>query len=261
MAGRLNHLRFDGRRPVRIVSDLHLWGDRPATLARFEHCIERARADAAALLILGDLFEYWVGDDDLGSADIAPAARALKAATDAGLTVGFLPGNRDFLIGRRFARATGVTLLADEVALDVGGFRAWLMHGDTLCTDDVGYQRFRRITRLPGLAWVWNHTALAWRHERIAAMRRASKQRKRSTGLQAWMDATPPAIAAAFATAARRLPGCITLIHGHTHRPAVHDEGDGRRRWVLPDWEFDGTPEPRGGGVEITPEGVRWFSA
>ncbi|WP_085318358.1 UDP-2,3-diacylglucosamine diphosphatase [Derxia lacustris] len=261
MARRLDHLRFDGRQPVRIVSDLHLWGDRPATLARFTQCVERARTEAAALLVLGDLFEYWVGDDDIGSPEVAPTARALGAATAAGLTVGFLPGNRDFLIGRRFARATGITLLADEVALEVGGFRAWLMHGDTLCTDDVGYQRFRRITRLPGLAWVWNHTSLAWRHERIAAMRTASEQRKRSTGLQPWMDATAPAIAAAFATAARRLPGCTTLIHGHTHRPARHDEGAGRTRWVLPDWELDGVDVPRGGGVDVTANGVEPFAA
>lgn len=230
-----------------FISDLHLDESRPATVEAFERFLAGPVAQAEALYILGDLFEYWVGDDGLSLPLGGRIAGALKRCA-AGRPVRFMHGNRDFLVARDFARETGTELLADPTVVDLYGKRTALMHGDTLCTDDVAYQEFRAQVRSPA----WQAAALA----QPLAARIAMAQQLRETSDTAKqgkemgiMDVAPGAVEEAF-----RAHGCDTLIHGHTHRPGRHEHVvDGRRcvRWVLPDWYG------RGGYLEGSPEGIR----
>ena len=230
-----------------FVSDLHLDESRPRIVAQFEKFLEAAAPGADALYILGDLFEYWVGDDGLSLPFPARVAASLKAAT-ARLPVHFMHGNRDFMVARRFARETGVALLADPVEIDLYGTPTLLMHGDTLCTDDLAYQAFRAQVRNPA----WQQAALARTLPERLAM--AQDLRERSEGAKqgkpmSIMDVSAEAVDRAFSGSGARL-----LIHGHTHRPARHVhrlQGAERIRWVLGDW-YD-----RGNYLEATPGGIR----
>ena len=213
-----------------FVADLHLASERPAITRAFLDFL--AGADAAALYILGDLFEAWIGDDDDG-----PLARtvitALAAAGARGVQVHFQAGNRDFSVGRRFARETGARLLGDQELISVNGRRLLLLHGDTLCTDDVAYQRFRRRVRHPLTLFVLGRLPLALRR-RIAQRWRAASVRHNRNKPEHIMDVNEQAVAAAF-----RDSGAQLLIHGHTHRPGRHAcRIDGRtcERIVLGDW-------------------------
>ena len=230
-----------------FVSDLHLDESRPGIVAQFEKFLETVAPGADALFILGDLFEYWVGDDGLALPFPARVAASLKAAT-ARLPVHFMHGNRDFMVAQRFARETGVALIDDPAEIDLYGTRALLMHGDTLCTDDVAYQAFRAEVRDPA----WQRSALARSvPERLALAR---DLRERSEGAKqgkpmAIMDVSPRAVERAFADS-----GADLLIHGHTHRPARHVhhvQGVERVRWVLADW-YD-----RATYLEASPDGIR----
>jgi len=224
-----------------FLSDLHLWDDRPKTRAAFEHTLGQAIAEGAALFILGDLFEYWAGDDDLASPTVAPTVQALRAAASQGLRIWLMHGNRDFLLGPDFASYTGIQLItADSIELVLGDARALLLHGDTLCTDDVDYQHFRQRVRHPAYQAAVLAKPLAERHALIAHLRAQSEDKKARTAA-AIMDVNAQAVSATFD--AVKVP---TLIHGHTHRPACHNEGRGRTRWVLPDWEYE-TSIHRGG--------------
>ena len=230
-----------------FISDLHLAEERPATTERFARFLVDIVPGADALYILGDLFEYWVGDDGLAldfpsrvAALLRPAARAVPAF--------FMHGNRDFMVASRFGSETGIRLIADPAVIDLYGERALLMHGDTLCTDDHAYLAFRAQVRNPA----WQAAALAMPiAERIAlarGMRNQSEGAKEGKG-EAIMDVAPGAVEAAFASA-----NCRVLIHGHTHRPARHSHTAGGRecvRWVLPDWY------ETGGYLEATPSGIR----
>jgi UDP-2,3-diacylglucosamine hydrolase len=181
--------------------------------------------NADALYILGDLFESWVGDDGLSlplPARVAPRLRSTAGRTP----TYFMHGNRDFMIARGFAEATGIGLLDDPTVIDLYGRRTVLLHGDTLCTDDTAYQAFRRQVRDP-----------RWKQDKAMAI----------------MDVNADAVAAAFQAA-----GVEQMIHGHTHRPARHLHTVGGRecvRWVLPDWYAGG------GYLEATPDGVRAMPA
>ena len=220
-----------------FVADLHLSGERPDKLELFLAFADRARHTAQAVYVLGDLFEVWLGDDD----DSAPHPRivaALRALSASGVRLHIAHGNRDFLVGERFAQATGATLLSDYETIDLHGTRALLTHGDLLCTRDVKYQRFRRVVRHPLTRAAFLAAPLAWRRH-IA--------RKTQSGTRASMRLKPEHIMDVDdATVARVMSryGVDLLIHGHTHRPAVHDHAiDGRacRRIVLGDWyEQDG---------------------
>lgn len=236
-----------------FVSDLHLWIDRPRTLERFRACLTRAARETQALFILGDLFEYWAGDDDLASPAVAPVVAALRTAADAGLEIAFMHGNRDFLAGDGFATAAGLRLIPDACVVCVGTLRVLALHGDLLCTDDHDYQRFRAEVRRP--AWQAHFLArpLAERHAVIAGMRAHSQARKAQTALDI-MDVNAEAVAQAFAHY-----GTTTMVHGHTHRPARHDLRPGTR-WVLPDWEYDAAP-CRGGGLSLDARGLVPFDA
>lgn len=213
-----------------FVSDLHLTPERPGVTRAFLDFLHQADADA--LYILGDLFEAWIGDDD-----DAPLARTVVAALAAvharGSALYFLPGNRDFTVGRRFARETGAHLLGDRERVEIHGRRLLLLHGDTLCTDDAAYQRFRRRIRHPVTRCVLRHLPLALRR-RIARDWRAASQRHNRNKPEYIMDVNADAVLAEF-----RASGADAMIHGHTHRPGRHSYAvDGRtvERVVLGDW-------------------------
>ncbi len=246
-------ITLDADQRACFISDLHLWHDRPRTLERFRACVERVRREADALIILGDLFEYWAGDDDIDAPSIAPVVAALRSAADAGLLITFMHGNRDFLAGAGFARAARARLLADPCVVSIGETRVLAMHGDALCTDDDEYQRFRAQVRNP----LWQSQFLAKplieRHAIIAQLRAHSEDRK-ARSPQAIMDVNADAVAHAFA---QHRVDC--MIHGHTHRPGRHQHAQGVR-WVLPDWEFDESPQ-RGGGLFFDARGVTAFEA
>ncbi len=215
-----------------FISDLHLEPDRPATTALFLEFLRQRARWAEALYILGDLFEAWIGDDD--DAELGGiVATALRALTGHGVPVYFLHGNRDFLLGERFAAASGMRVLPESVVIELAGERVLLLHGDTLCTDDVDYQAFRAQVRDP--AWRTSILALPLAQRRALAgqLRETSRQ---ATGQKAAdiMDVNPGEVERVL-----RLHGVQRLIHGHTHRPALHDgmlEDQPVRRAVLGDW-------------------------
>lgn len=219
--------------PALLISDLHLAPARPALVDAFHaFCKGPARA-AAALYVLGDLFDAWIGDDALREPMAAGVAAALRAVADAGVAVSLMRGNRDLLLGARFAAAAGATLLPDETVVELGGAPTLLLHGDQLCTDDDAYQRFRAWAHDPVCQRRFLALPYFARRGVIAWMRRRSGQ-EIATKTQTMMDVNPDAVAAAL-----RAHGVSRMIHGHTHRPAHHDPVvDGRccERWVLPDW-------------------------
>lgn len=233
-----------------LISDLHLAEDRPATTERFARFLADVATGADALYILGDLFEYWVGDDGLVLDFPARIAGLLRPVARAVPTC-FMHGNRDFMVAQEFGSDTGIRLIGDPTVIDLYGERALLMHGDTLCTGDQAYLAFRAQVRNPA----WQAAALAKPlAERIAiarSMRSQSEDAKEGKG-ETIMDVSPDAVEAAFAAS-----GCRLLVHGHTHRPARHEHHVGGRlcvRWVLPDWYGPG------GYLEASPSGIRAVS-
>ncbi|HEU4646739.1 MAG TPA: UDP-2,3-diacylglucosamine diphosphatase, partial [Burkholderiales bacterium] len=210
---------------------------------------------AAALYILGDLFEYWIGDDELDATHGDPLARRVAAAlgqlAKRGVGIAFMHGNRDFLIGRRFGAASGARLLEDPAVEKIGGTRTLLMHGDTLCTDDHDYQDWRRTARSRDWQQAFLAQSIAQRRSALQVLREKSKEVISAKPAEI-MDVNDAAVREAL-----RTHGLTRLVHGHTHRPARHAlEVDGRRceRWVLPDWY------ERGGYLSIDDAGPRLVS-
>jgi UDP-2,3-diacylglucosamine hydrolase len=221
-----------------FISDLHLDAERPAITELFGGFIDGEARGADALYILGDLFEAWVGDDDPSPTGAFVAAR-LRALRDAGVPVYFIRGNRDFLLGDDYARRAGMTILPDPAVVVLHGKPTLLMHGDLLCTDDTAYQQFRAQTRDP--AWQARFLAQPL-PARIAFARQArAASRAHQSGLQSQgtMEVITD-VAPATVEATLRRYGIDTLIHGHTHRPGMHDETAGRRI-VLGDWYEQGS--------------------
>jgi UDP-2,3-diacylglucosamine hydrolase len=231
-----------------FISDLHLDPATPAIARQFLQFLRTEARDARALYILGDLFEVWLGDDDPdpGAREIVAALREL---TDAGVPCSFMHGNRDFLVGERFARESGCKLLEDGTVVDVGGEPVLLMHGDALCTDDHSYQRLRRIVRHPVTRWIFRRMSLEQRRRLAGRLRAGSRMHVGETAAEI-MDVNSQAVADALRKARVR-----TLVHGHTHRPAVHAlsiDGAAARRIVLGDWHAQGSVlEWRPDGVEL----------
>ena len=221
-----------------FISDLHLDARRPAVTDLFLNFLASLDAFACAgLYILGDLFEAWIGDDNDDAHDQRVLA-ALRATTVRGIPVQLMHGNRDFLLGDAFAHATGCTLLADPTLIELNGEPTLLMHGDTLCTDDHEYQQFRTLVRNP--AWQQQFLAkpLAERRAIAANLRETSRQRTGEKDAEI-MDVNPQTVEASL-----RAHRVRRLIHGHTHRPAVHDlliEGTPAQRIVLGDWYEQGS--------------------
>jgi UDP-2,3-diacylglucosamine hydrolase len=216
-----------------FISDLHLSAERPELGAAFHEFVRGPARGAAALYVLGDLFDLWLGDDQLRDPLAAAVANALAELARSGTTVYLQRGNRDFLLGERFAKASGATLLPDAVVHDLHGTPTLIMHGDQLCTDDVGYQRFRAWWQDP----VHRRRFLAlpfFVRRGIGAALSAGSRRAIETKPEAIMDVNADAVASAL-----RERGVSRLIHGHTHRPARHaHDVDGRacERQVLADW-------------------------
>ena len=222
-----------------FVSDLHLWHTRPAVTALFIDFIKNSACKAEALYILGDLFEYWAGDDDKEDAHHRSIIDALSACATSGTHIYFMHGNRDFLISTDFAEAANLTLLDDPTLVDLYGRRTLLSHGDELCTDDTEYQAFRLQVRDP--AWQARFLAqpLAARKAQIEAIRMRSEQEK-SQKSESIMDVNAIAVEQLL----RNFDYPPLLIHGHTHRPAVHEhhvDGHISQRWVLGDWYDQGS--------------------
>jgi UDP-2,3-diacylglucosamine hydrolase len=231
-----------------LISDLHLDPSRPAMLDAFERLLAGPARDAEALYILGDLFEAWVGDDEDG--ELADrVAVAIRALADRGVPAAFQHGNRDFLLGQAYAARCGMRLLAEAAVETVGGMPTLLMHGDSLCVDDLAYQAFRRQVRDP--AWQRQFLARPLAERRaFAAAARSESARHAAGAAPVLMDVQPEAVAAAMQAA-----GVLRLVHGHTHRPAWHAFGiDGRMgsRCVLPDWYEEAA------GVWIDANGARF---
>lgn len=231
-----------------FVSDLHLQASHPITAATFLRFLAERAAAAQQLYLLGDLFEYWAGDDDIADPFHHTIIDALRAVSDAGVAIFWIAGNRDFLVGQDFADAAGLTLLQEPHVIDIAGQRIALVHGDAECTMDTNYIAFRAQVRQQ--AWQQQFLAmpLAQRKAIIAGMRAGSRE-AHTMKLDAIMDVTPAAIAALHA-----VTHADTILHGHTHRPALHIDG-AKRRFVLPDWELDEAPE-RGGWIAIDAAGV-----
>ncbi len=221
-----------------FVSDLHLDPERPEITRLFGEFVEGEARGADALYILGDLFEAWVGDDDPSPTGAFVAAR-LKALSDAGVPVYFIRGNRDFLLGDDYARRAGMAILPDPAVVMLYGEPTVLMHGDLLCTDDVAYQQFRAQTRDP--KWQAQFLAQPLPARVAFAQRARAASKAHQSGLQAQgsmetiTDVSPGTVSEAF-----RRYGIRRLIHGHTHRPAVH-QCEGNTRIVLGDWYEQGS--------------------
>lgn len=216
-----------------FVSDLHLAPERPHINQQFFDFVERTAPQAEALYILGDLFEYWIGDDDSEDPLNGAVERALGSLAQRGVRICLMHGNRDLLIGNKFARRSSVELITDPSLLDLYGTPTLLMHGDTLCTEDVEYQKFRAYAHDPTNQAEFLSQPLAARRKQMREMRARSEQSKQ-TKTSDIMDVSRAAVEAAL-----RANACARLIHGHTHRPARHVHVvDERRceRWVLNDW-------------------------
>ena len=215
-----------------FISDLHLTPEKPETVRAFFRFMEGPAREAKSLYILGDLFEYWAGDD-LANPFNRSIIAALAELSRRGVHLYLLVGNRDFLIGRRFARAARLTLLKDPSLVRIDGAPTLLLHGDSLCTDDAGYQAFRRKARHPLTLALLRCLPLSVTRRIFIAGRRKSEHSKQEKSCSI-MDVNAGAVADVL-----RAHGHPRLIHGHTHRPARHEHTvDGRtcERWVLPDW-------------------------
>ena len=222
-----------------FVSDLHLDPDRPEITALFGRFLDGEACGADALYILGDLFEAWVGDDDPSDAGAFVADR-LRALAESGVPTYFIRGNRDFLLGDAYAARAGMTLLDDPTVVDLYGTPTLLLHGDLLCTDDTVYQQFRAQTRDPQWQAQFLAQPLAARLA-FAAQARAASQARYGELVAKGMAETVGDVASATVQAWFERFGVRRMIHGHTHRPAIHDEGHGRTRIVLGDWYEQGS--------------------
>jgi UDP-2,3-diacylglucosamine hydrolase len=234
---------------IDLISDLHLQAGMPRTFEAWRHHLLHTPADA--VLILGDLFEVWIGDDAADEGFEHECAEVLRAAA-ARCWVGFMAGNRDFLVGGRLLDGCGVHLLPDPTVLAFAGRRYLLSHGDALCLDDEDYQRFRAQVRQP--AWTARFLAqpLAVRRQVATQMREASEARKRTQGPESYGDLHAEA-ALAWLRAAR----ADAFIHGHTHRPADHALAPGVLRHVMSDWDLDHARPPRAEVLRLTRDGMQ----
>jgi len=225
-------------RPTFFISDLHLTPDRPLPVQLFQRFIQDIAPQGAALYVLGDFFEAWVGDDDLAQAFHQHVAQQLKQLVEAGVPVYFIAGNRDFLAGEALAAATGWRSLTDPTVIDLHGVPTLISHGDAYCIDDQAYQAFRRQVRDPGWQAAFLQKPLSERHQIAESIRAQSEQAKAGKHAEI-MDVNDEAIRTAMHQA-----GVLRMIHGHTHRPARHTlqiNDKACERWVLADWYDSGS--------------------
>ncbi len=218
---------------IGLISDLHLTTENDRGMANFRQCLDTLQPQLSTLYILGDLFEFWVGDDAAVRLGYEPVIQRLQALTLAGVKLFFLPGNRDFLVAENFARQTGCQLLADGTVVRIYGTRVLLMHGDSLCTDDHEHQEFRKMVNQAS----WQGEFLARpQPERIQMAQKARLQSRQNLQHKSMdiMDVNQAAVDETMEDFSVRI-----LVHGHTHRPAIHEwevQGHTRRRIVLGAW-------------------------
>jgi len=220
-----------------FVSDVHLDSGTPEAVEQFLEFLRTHALKAEALYILGDLFETWIGDDD-PDPDKTRVRAGLRELTGHGVACFLLHGNRDFLLGREFCRSTGSRLLADPVVAEIDGERVLLTHGDALCTDDHSYQELRSVVRTPEWQRRFLELPLVNR-ELLANQARAGSREHTSRTVPKIMDVNADAVVAAF-----RVSRVRRIVHGHTHRPGVHDlaiEGEPAQRIVLGAWYEQGS--------------------
>ena len=245
-----------------LISDLHLTPSMPLTAQRFFDFCEKEAPKVQAVYILGDLFEYWVGDDAAAQSPFQQEVQRALANLSTKVKTYYLHGNRDFLIGQSFIKKTGMTLLSDPSVVEIASQTWVLAHGDALCTADIGYQVFRGWVRKPWIQKIFLSLPLNWR-KRIAQHLRSNshsqyQQTQNSSTHHLKMDVTKQACAAVLKDQSGN-----QLIHGHTHMPAHHEEslnGQSWQRWVLSDWDLD-HPEslrPRASALLIDSAGVRY---
>jgi len=223
---------------VLFISDLHLCASRPHITQAFLNFLQNTASYAKALYILGDLFEYWAGDDDIEDAFHQQIIQGFQQLAHAGVPIFLMHGNRDFLMGDRFCKAAQLTLLNDPTPLEIYGKKVLLSHGDDLCTDDVAYQQFRHQVRNKVWQADFLSQSLTARKQQIEAIRARSEQEK-SQKQMAIMDVNEAAV---HALLSRYAPDIF--IHGHTHRPNHHVisvNGKTISRWVLGDWYEQGS--------------------
>ncbi|MBK5542328.1 UDP-2,3-diacylglucosamine diphosphatase [Pseudomonas sp. TH05] len=221
---------------ILLISDLHLEQERPDITRAFLDLLGGRAREAQALYILGDFFEVWVGDDAMSPYQLS-ICQALRELSDSGTQIFLMHGNRDFMLGKAFCKAAGATLLKDPSVVDFYGEPVLLMHGDSLCTRDEAYMRMRRYLRNPLTLWILRHLPLRTRHTLARKLRNESRAQTRMKANDI-VDVTPeevPRVMQAF--------GVHTLVHGHTHRPAIHKLQLGEqaaKRIVLGDWDRQG---------------------
>ena len=230
---------YTARMSTLFISDLHLDPARPGITELFANFLDNEARQAEALYILGDLFEAWVGDDDTSPAG-AVVADKLRALTATGVPAYFIRGNRDFLLGADYAARCGMTLLDDPTVINLYGTPTLLLHGDLLCTDDTAYQQFRSQTRDPQWQAQFLAQPLAARLA-FAEQARAASQARYGELVESGRSETITDVTPATVQDWLQRYGVTRMIHGHTHRPAIHDEGDGRQRIVLGDWYEQGS--------------------
>ena len=234
-------------RCIDLLSDVHLHADMPRTFKAWRHHLLRTPADA--VLMLGDLFEVWVGDEQRFSGFEARCLQVLQLAARQRL-LAFLPGNRDFLLGDAMLADAGLLRLADPTVLLAFGQRWLLSHGDALCLSDTAYQQFRQQVRAPGWQQAFLAQPLVVRQQQARVMRDASAAHQASQPAADWAEVDDAAAVAWLDGAA-----APALVHGHTHRPASHALAGGRSRHVLGDWDLDATP-PRASALRLTASGL-----
>ncbi|MDO8332637.1 MAG: UDP-2,3-diacylglucosamine diphosphatase [Pseudomonas sp.] len=221
---------------ILLISDLHLEEQRPDISRAFLQFLQHRARGAEALYILGDFFEVWVGDDDMSPYQQSIAA-ALRQLSDSGTAIYLMHGNRDFMLGQAFCQQAGCTLLRDPCLVNLYGERVLLMHGDSLCTSDIGYMRMRKLLRNPLSLWILHHLSLTKRRQLARKLRNESQvhTKQKATSITDVTLAEIPRIMAKYAVR--------TLIHGHTHRPQIHTldvSGQTAQRIVLGDWDQQG---------------------
>ena len=220
--------------PIYFIADLHLSESHPQLTALFQKFIQEKAVHAQAVYILGDLFDFWIGDDE-NSPLVQIIKQTIRSLTERGVACYFIHGNRDFLIGKTFARDTGMTLLPEYAVIDLFGTPTLLCHGDTLCTDDHSYQKFRRTVHQKWLQRLFLLLPLTLRLNIATKIRKQSKQDKQHKTADI-MDVTP------------------AFIHGHTHRENIHRNAD-YTRIVLGDWR-----DNYASILEVDAEGYRFIA-
>lgn len=235
-----------------FISDVHLRQSGPQTAQAFFAFLQQHAKRSQQLYLLGDLFEYWAGDDDIESPFHRKVIDAIRELSDASVEVFWIGGNRDFLVGEGFAHATGAIRLPDPHVAVIAGRRIALTHGDAQCIDDQAYGDFRIKVRDPEWQKQFLAMPLAKRKSIIEGLRNESREEQRAKA-ESIMDVSPKAVAELF-----EKTGASVIIHGHTHRPARHEHVIHARtchRYVLSDWDCDGDPI-RGGWIAIGQDGL-----